>query len=577
MNRILVKQTTRMGDVLQTSALVHGLRQRYPDAHIALMVRRMGKTIAERNPDVNEVIVYEEDDMFLDMRAQDSDRLLRAYNRAEEHIQKLRAGRYDMAYNCTHSISSAMLLKLAELPNVIGAHLGDDWQFVLRGPWTNYFFTSVFHREYNDLNLCDILRHFQSDAPAQGQLVFEVNDQDRAFVADLLAQHGVKGEDFIVCFQLGASEENKRWSEVHFATLGRMLREHYGARVFLLGIQEEAKLGKVFEEHAPGLAVHLYGKTSIPQVAALLERANLLVTNDTGTMHIAAAVGCPIVLVSVGYVHFRETGPYGPGHCAIEQHREYVGRADLVPGGLEERTSLLPNQVYKAVQYALSPMTNGTVDQAPNEPELEGVDVLRTQFAPDGCLEWYPVLRRPMEQRDLLRMAYRAMWLDHLGALPYPEAERDSLVCLLGYFASPEPLDNTDEKETGGTGVVLTWNQELSHVFAGLAELAGRGIDQTRCLIECLEQRKSMGRAQGMVRQLLALDEEMRVYAEVHGACRPLVLISRFERDNLEGADPRVLAQTTLRIYDACRTRALLTAKKIALIADLWRDVARPG
>ncbi len=60
--RILVMQTTRMGDVLQTTPLVRALRCKYPDAHIAYMVRNMGKAIAQRNPDVNEVLVHEEDD-----------------------------------------------------------------------------------------------------------------------------------------------------------------------------------------------------------------------------------------------------------------------------------------------------------------------------------------------------------------------------------------------------------------------------------------------------------------------------------------------------------------------------------
>ncbi|HEO69755.1 MAG TPA: hypothetical protein ENN80_00710, partial [Candidatus Hydrogenedentes bacterium] len=150
--RVLVLQTTRMGDVLQTSPLIRGIRRNDPDAHIAVVVRRMGKAIVERNPDVDEVIVHDEDELFLDLRAQDSDRLLRAYETADRYVQLLRSKHFDCAYNCTHSLASAMLLKLAEIPEVVGAHLSEDWQYVLRGRWVSYFFTSVFHREYNDLN-----------------------------------------------------------------------------------------------------------------------------------------------------------------------------------------------------------------------------------------------------------------------------------------------------------------------------------------------------------------------------------------------------------------------------------------
>ncbi|MCX5769873.1 MAG: glycosyltransferase family 9 protein [Candidatus Hydrogenedentes bacterium] len=556
--RILVLQTTRMGDVLQTSPLIRALRYKYPGAHIAVMVRRMGKTIAERNPDINQVLIYDEDSIFLDLRSQDSDRLYRAYTDTQVYVQAIRAGQYDVAYNCSHSIASAMLLTLAEIPTVVGAHLSNDWQFVLRGPWTNYFFTSVFAREYNDLNLCDITRRFEPEAVGEPGLVFDVRDEDRAFVNDLLASNGVGPDDFVACFQLGASEENKRWSEGHFARLGRLLVERKKARIFLLGVKEEEPLGKVFEEQAPGLAVHLYGKTTIPQVAALLERSRLLVSNDTGTMHIAAAVNCPLVLVSVGHVHFRETGPYGEGHCAIEYKRPSLGRADGVPGGLDERTLILPEQVYRAVELTIDRARAGRIEQAAPQPGFDTVEMHMTRFAPDGCLQWYPVLRRPVAEPDFIRIAYRLMWLDYLGAQRDPEVERVSLADLAGYYESP------------GAGVVALWRDTLAATFTELAAMAETGIQETNRLIECLQRPGKARQAQEIVRKLTALDERMRLFGELNPPCRPLALISRFERDNLEGADPAILSQRTLQIYQDCRDRAMLFAQKAALAAKCF-------
>ncbi|MDQ1255615.1 MAG: hypothetical protein QG656_207, partial [Candidatus Hydrogenedentes bacterium] len=388
--RILVFQTTRMGDMLQTSPLVNAIRRKYPDAHITALVRGMSRTVAERHPDIGDVIVYDEDGMYLDLCAKDSDRLLKAYERAEDYIRLLQNPPQDMAYNCTHSLASAMLLKMAEIPEVVGAHLSGDWQFVLRGHWPAYFFTSVFHREYNDLNLCDITCRFVTDVPPSQRLFFDVRGEDRTFVDALFAEHGVGPDDFVACFQLGASEENKRWPETHFAELARLLKAKYQAKIFLLGVKDEARLGEVFEQHAPGLAVPLYGKTSIPQVAALLERTRVLVTNDTGTMHIAAAVGCPIALVSVGYVHFRETGPYGPGHCAIERRRARTGEASRTRDDLDERTRLRADQVMRTVELVLSVDSGQPITQIEESPELADADLFVTRFAPDGCLQWYP-------------------------------------------------------------------------------------------------------------------------------------------------------------------------------------------
>lgn len=558
--RILVSQTTRMGDVIQTTPLLRGLKQKYPGAHITFMVRNMGKPIAESNPDVDDVIVYDEDDMFLSLRAQDSDRLLRAYEGAEAYIRKLKEGNFDVAYNCTHSIGSAMLLKLAGIPKVVGAHLSDDWEFVLRGPWVTYFFTSVFHRDYNDLNLCDIGRRFLPDAGPRGELVFELRQEDKEFADGLLHEHGAGPDDFVACFQLGASEDNKRWSEACFARLGRQLADKYGARIFLVGVKGEEGLGEVFEEHSPGLAVPLYGKTNLGQVAALLERANLLVTNDTGTMHVGAAVGCPLVLVSVGYVHFRETGPYGEGHCAIEWRRATLGRMDLRPEGLEaERSRILPEQVMRAVELTLASKAGEPVAQAPEAQGLAAVDIYMTRFAPDGCLEWYPVLRRPMTETDFLRIVYRAMWLDYLKAKADKHAERESLDTMLGYYEAPME------------GSLKDWGDEFSPVFEELAKMAKRGMADTKKLLGHLDQSGKARKAQQVVQGLLELDEEMRLYSELHNACKPLILSARFERDNLEGADPRVLAKTTLEIYRDCFVRARLMTKKIARVVDMWQ------
>lgn len=555
--RILVVQTTRMGDVLQTTPLIRQARQQHPDAHISVMVRGMGRAIVERCPDVNEVLVHEEDTLFQHLRAQDSDRLLQGYRVAEQHAARIAEGRFDLVYNVTHSISSAMLLKVAGVREVVGAHLSDDWQFVLRGAWTTYFFTSVFNRDYNDLNLCDITRNFAPEAPPCRSLVFALQDEDRAWADALLAEHGVQPGDFVACMQLGASENNKRWTELRFAELARLLADRKAARIFLVGVKEEAPLGELFARHAPGLAVPLYGKSTVAQLAALLARSNVLVTNDTGTMHIAAAVNCPIALVSVGHVHYRETGPYGAGHCAVEARRHSLGRSDMLPGSHDERDAITAEQAYTAVSLALAAHADGNSAQIPDADHLASVDLYTSRFAPDGFLQFYPAIARPMAERDLLRIAYRAMWIEHLQARPDADCETKALVAMLAHF------------DTRDTGPLRVWVEAHAQAFTALAEIAARGEAITRDLVEALSQRGSMVAARGQVNDLMAIDEEARIFAEVHPACRPLTLIARYERENLEGSDPQALAATTLTIYEACRLRATLVAEKLRRVLAL--------
>lgn len=555
--RILVAQMTRMGDVLQTSPLIRSLKQLHPSAYIAVMVRQMGKAIAECNPDVDEVIVYEEDDMFLDLKSEDSDRFLRAYETADAHVRRLRDGRFDVVYNCTHSLSSAILLKLAGVPRVVGAHLSDDFRYVFRGRGPNCFLTNIMNRDLNELNLCDMFRYFVDDPPASPGLVLSIAGTERTEAKELLAGHGIADTDFLACFQLGASDKDKRWPEAQFAALGTMLKEKRNAKIALVGVAHEAGLGEVFEKHAPGLAVHLFGKTNIPQLAAVLERANLLVTNDTGTMHIAAAVGCPIVLTSVGYVHFRETGPYGEGHCAIERRRAHLGRSDIRQDDSAGGGGMTAAQVLRAVDLILASKESKKAPSILNETELDNVDIYWSASAPDGCLHWYPVIQRSMELHDLVRLAYRAMWVEYLSGKANKRAEDAFLAGILQCYSKESSADFATQAKQAGDALDR------------ISELSQQGARVTEKLLDILTKGKSMKMAQQVVAELMRLDEDIRLFGEVHTVCKPLVAIARFERDNLEGADAVLLAKTTLDIYRGMFSRARLTGRKLSRILEL--------
>jgi len=544
--RILVMQMTRMGDVLQTSPLVRALKQQNPHAHVTVMIRRMGVAIAENNPDIDEIIVYEEDETYLDLRSEDADRLLKAYETTSTYVDRLRNGNFDIAYNCTHSLCSAMLLKLARIPKVVGAHLSEDWRYIWRGRGPNYFITSVLHRDANDLNLCDSFRYFLEDPPVSQGLVFAVPKASALKAQAVLTEHGIAPNDSYICFQLGASDKDKRWPESRFAALALQLSKSLGVKILLVGVKEEAVLGTEFERHAPGLAVHLFGKTSIPELAEILRSARVLVTNDTGTMHIAAAVNCPIVLVSVGYVHFRETGPYGAGHVAIESCRESAGRSDM-RGRDTYGSGVTPEHVTALVRL----ITHGVSEVALDIADFDGVDVFQSSFARDGCLQWYPMFRRAASEADIVRMAYRPMWLEDFSRRTDESKLRESIAALAVHFAPPADL--------------TCW-ERLSAAIGGLVEMANRGSSKTKELITHLGEQGQMRLAKQLVTELMALDDEIRIYAELHSVCKPLVAIARFERDNLEGADPAELARRTLEIYDDLGRRARTLNLKLTLV-----------
>jgi lipopolysaccharide heptosyltransferase II len=115
----------------------------------------------------------------------------------------------------------------------------------------------------------------------------------------------------LILLQPGARWKNKRWPVQHFAELVRALAEKFpDARFAVLGGKDDAPLGEIILQAAPEKVLNLCGTTSLPEMVEWVRRGDLLITNDTGPMHVAAALGKPLVAL-FGPTEPRRTGPYG--------------------------------------------------------------------------------------------------------------------------------------------------------------------------------------------------------------------------------------------------------------------------
>jgi lipopolysaccharide heptosyltransferase II len=115
----------------------------------------------------------------------------------------------------------------------------------------------------------------------------------------------------LILLQPGARWKNKRWPVNYFAELVRRLAEKFpAARFALLGSGEDRSLGEIISRAAPERTLNLCGATSLPEMIEWIRRCDLMITNDTGPMHVAAALGKPLVAL-FGPTEPRRTGPYG--------------------------------------------------------------------------------------------------------------------------------------------------------------------------------------------------------------------------------------------------------------------------
>src|SRR5207247_7538000 len=110
--------------------------------------------------------------------------------------------------------------------------------------------------------------------------------------------------------------ETKRWPLESFAAVGDRLQQDEATRVVLIGGRDERPVGKQVMRAMQTAPIDLMGQTTLKELIALLRRARLLVTNDSGPMHLAAAVGTPVIAL-FGPTDLARTGPYGAGHTVL--------------------------------------------------------------------------------------------------------------------------------------------------------------------------------------------------------------------------------------------------------------------
>jgi len=556
MQKFLIVQLTRMGDTLQTTPLLAGLKEKYPDCYICLYIIPGMARVLEGNEHVDEMIYLEPQAVLDELLLDDSASLLRCYDRLKRDIETFRARRFDTIINLSHSRFSALLLRLVPCEDVRGLTLTDDWLRVIRGRWPNYFINSVFNRAYSQFNMVDVYRKFGDDLPPHTRLDLHVDDESRRYARDLLEQNGVRDGDFIVCLQPGASDEDKRWPAEGFAELADILTHEFDARVVLLGTEEERPIGTRIMELMAETPIDTFGKSNIPQLAAILDRADFLVTNDTGVMHVAACTGTTIIDLSFSNVYFRETGPYGDRHFVIQS------RIDCTPCRMTYechdrkcKDYITARDIARLIKLARD-RRNGEIEQIEDAPELDRVNYFVSRFTDDGLIEYVPLIRRPVAVEDLLGIAYRSVWTDFLDGRGGEKDAEQEFTRLLGYYSAREGIVEQLGSAAGA--------------FDELASIAATGAEKAQNLITALSRPNvQYASLRPLVAELSHVDDRIKVAGRTHDVARPFASLFTFEKENLEGDDVRTLAGSTLRLYTDMVERCRLMHRTLGTLSHL--------
>ncbi len=296
MNSLLVIKLRYIGDVLLATPVFHALRDRFPDVRLTVLVNSGTEDILKWNPDVDEVLTMDRRTPTAPLRL----------------VGALRRRRFDCVVDLTDGDRSAILARLSGAPVRIGFNEERRWRGLLYTAVVQA--TAPMHRVERDLETVRAL----GIEPKAGPLVLHTSQQDEEEAANLLEEVGVVGASAgatrpLVLMHPGARYWFKVWPAERFAELADLLADTYGCRVLVGGAENDKAVAETIRARARSAPTVLAGRTTLLQFAALLKRCVLFVGNDNGPLHMAAALGVPVIGL-FGPSDPAIWGPWGEGH-----------------------------------------------------------------------------------------------------------------------------------------------------------------------------------------------------------------------------------------------------------------------
>jgi heptosyltransferase I len=334
--RIALLKPSALGDIIHCLPVLTALRRRYPHAHITWVVNYTYAPLLCGHRDLDDILPFD--------------------RRASHHgwgaaarswlgfLRELRRRRFDLTIDLQGLFRTAVMMAATGATRRVGlstAREGATWTYTDVVPVADF---NALHavdrcwRVVEAFGVGDLPKEFHIPISPQAQRWAEATTRGYPRPWLMLGP--------------GARWMTKRWPPEHFAALARRAQEAFGGTVFLVGGAEETAAAMAVRKGLSGPSRELSGRTTLPQLAALLERADVMLANDTGPLHLAAALGRPIV-APYTCTSVRLNGPYPAQTGAVETtvpcRGSYVKRCSR----LDCMTELTPNRLWRSLTEVL--------------------------------------------------------------------------------------------------------------------------------------------------------------------------------------------------------------------------------
>ena len=293
-HKILVIKLRAIGDVLLSTAVLPDLRKAFPDAAIDFLTEKPSRQVVEGNPEISSAIVY-------DGRKQNGAGL----------IADIRGRKYDLVIDLFGNPRSALVTLFSGARYRVGYRFG----------WRRYCYNIVVTPRGGEVHNID----FNLDAlRAIGIPVghptasFTIDAEAEAFAERFYSGSGLDCRS-VVALNPGGGWYTKRWPSCQYVALGGMLAEKYNTQIIVLWGPGEQETAREIISQMRSKAL-LIPAADLKQLAAIIKQCAAMVTNDSGPMHIAAAVGTPVLAIFGPTIPDLQ-GPVGDKHVVIQNQK----------------------------------------------------------------------------------------------------------------------------------------------------------------------------------------------------------------------------------------------------------------
>jgi len=277
---ILIVRTDRMGDVVLTTPSIRALRKTYPKAKISILLAPSTRDLIDGNPNIDEILI------------DDRKKAHRGMGGFVKLVRLLRAKKFDLAILYHTKKRTNLACFLARIPVRMG-YKNSKFGFLLTDPIQDI----RHHGKQHEVEYClNLLKHLGIEDD-QREVYVSIQEESQQWLKQWLKKNKIAKEGQLIAIHPGASDPSRRWPVNRFAELVTEMNQRYVCKLVLIGNFDIRETTRSIISLVDFPILDLTGMTTISQLASLLKRCTLLISNDSGPVHVASGVGTPVVSI----------------------------------------------------------------------------------------------------------------------------------------------------------------------------------------------------------------------------------------------------------------------------------------